>query len=108
MKRSSAICWTVLLATLASSGCITPWNTSLPKLGWDDPRTAKKRQERFDAYPMPDLGPETYTRQRDMAIPRDEPRRLSDDLLNTKFGVPNSTTQSEREYNQIVKKPVVE
>ncbi len=92
----------LLLTAITLSGCITPWNTRLPQLGWEDPKTALKEEERFDPYPMPDLGPQTYTRQRDTVTPRAEPRRVNDKLLNTKYGVPVGEAQAERSYNQIV------
>ncbi len=89
---------------LVASGCITPMNTRLPQVGWNDPRIERREQERFDAYPMPDLGPNTYTRQRDAMTVRPQTQRLNDQLLINKYGQSAVGTPSQSpSYRQAVR-----
>ena len=60
---------------LLCTGCITPWNTQLPSLYAVDPRIENRRIEQFDPFALDDLGPKTYTRQRDYDQPRNKVRR---------------------------------
>lgn len=76
-----------------SSGCLNPQNTTLPDLNPRHPETELRSYERFDPFTLGDMGPETFTRQRDFSQPRTAPTRAKTGAsIPPTFGAPAPAT----------------
>ncbi len=70
-------------ALLMSAGCVSPFTTRLPTLGFNAPLAEKRAYERHDPFPNEDFGPDTQTRPRGFVEPRNEERKaLEGRMLN--------------------------
>ena len=84
----------LLLVTMMSSGCLTPWNTRFPT--WLPGSLAYERRESEvqDPFPDSDLGPGTSMRPPSFDQQRSEATRFKERRaaasLRQQFGVPGS------------------
>ena len=76
----------LLVAISSVPGCVTPWNTRLPRVAPSPPAAEGRSYQVHDPFPEEDLGPETQVRPREYIESRPAPRRAIEG--NTLMGVP--------------------
>lgn len=79
----------LLLGLFGLVGCLHPYQTRMPTVGYGDPRIERRAHERHDPFADSIAGPDMMSRPRGYTEPRTEPRRASEERVR-QFAAPPS------------------